>query len=159
MCIREQIILIQWGRNKMAAILQTTIPNTLSWMMNEKRIKFHYCLIVGKPSLVQIMACRLFGAKPLFEALMARLIDKCSGPRCVYQNAEVDYSTNNYIPQHSLAAYILCLALPVEFMVPGWIWSRWLYSSGKLLCSVRYVFPVILTLNTWEVPYLFDVNE
>ena len=160
MCIREQIILMQWGRHKMAAILQTTIPNALSWILNEKlRIKFHYCPIDIEPSFVQIMASRPFGVEPLFEAMIARLIDMCSRPRCVYQNAEVDNSTNNYIPQHSLAAYVLCIALLVDIIVRGFnqmhvtifFWKASLFGVVCVSCNFKaeYVGSTLLVRCKW----------
>ena len=47
-CIQS---LRHWGRNKMAAISQTTFSNTFSW------IKMYECQSNNIPSLIQIMAC------------------------------------------------------------------------------------------------------
>ena len=63
--------LTHWGRGKMDAIFQTTISNGFSWMkMYEFRLKFH-CLINNNiPALVQIMAWRRPGDKPLPEVML-----------------------------------------------------------------------------------------
>ena len=73
------IALTHWGRDKIDAISQTTISNTFSWMkMLECRLKFHWSVFlrVGPInnilSLVQIMAWRRPGDKPLSEPMMVR---------------------------------------------------------------------------------------
>ena len=65
----------------MAAILQTTLSNIFSWMkMLWFQLKFHSIKFVPKvpinniSALVQIMACRLVGDKPLSEPMMVRLL-------------------------------------------------------------------------------------
>ena len=41
-CMERSIMLTHWGRDKMAAIFQTTFSNAFSWMkMYEFRLKFH----------------------------------------------------------------------------------------------------------------------
>ena len=55
-----------WGRDKMANILQTIFSKAFSWMETfgffKDSLKYvPYGLIDNKLSLVQIMACRLFG--------------------------------------------------------------------------------------------------
>ena len=70
-----------WGRDKMAAIEQTTFSNALSWMkMYELWLRFHWILFLRAQltisfhwSLVPIMAWRRPGDKPLSEAMMVRL--------------------------------------------------------------------------------------
>ena len=61
---------------KMAAISKTTVSNAFSWMkMHAFRLKFH-CLfpINNIPALVQIMAWRRPGDKPLSEPMMVSLL-------------------------------------------------------------------------------------
>ena len=70
--------LTHWGRDKMAALSQTTRSNAFSWMkMLEFRLfslKFvHKGSINNIPALVQIMAGRRPGDKPLSEPMVARL--------------------------------------------------------------------------------------
>ena len=77
--------LIHWGRDKMAAIYQTTFSNAFPWMkMYEFRLKFHWSLFVrlkfvrkgsinNIPALVLIMAWRRPGDKPLSGPMMVRL--------------------------------------------------------------------------------------
>ena len=61
------------GRDKMDAIFQTTFSSVFSWMkMCDIRLKFHWCLFLGPP-LVQIMAWRRPGDKPLSEPMMFSL--------------------------------------------------------------------------------------
>ena len=74
-------ILTHWGRDKMAAVSQTTLSNAFSWMkMLEFRISIKISLkfvpkgpINNIPSLVQIMAWRRSGDKPLSEPMMVCL--------------------------------------------------------------------------------------
>ena len=72
--------LTHWGRDKMYAISQTTFSSAFSWMkMFELRLKISLKFVpedqINKiPSLVQIMACRLDGAKPLSEPMMVSFL-------------------------------------------------------------------------------------
>ena len=76
---KHEMHLTHWGRNKMDAILQTTLSNTFS--LNENvRISIKISLkfipkgpINNIPGLVQIMAWRRPGDKPLSELMMVRL--------------------------------------------------------------------------------------
>ena len=61
-------------RDKMDAISQTTFSNAFSWMkMLHYRLKFHWGLFLNIPALVQIMAWRRPGDKPLYGPMMVRL--------------------------------------------------------------------------------------
>ena len=60
--------LTHWGRDKMAAISQTTLSNAFSWMKLPKGP------INNIPALVQIMAWRRPGDKPLSEPMMVSLL-------------------------------------------------------------------------------------
>ena len=68
------------GRDKMAAIFQTTFSNAFSWMkMFKLRLRFHWSLFQkgpmnNIPALVQIMAWRRPGDKPLSEAMMVSIL-------------------------------------------------------------------------------------
>ena len=72
--------LTHWGRDKMAAVSQTTHSNAFSWMkMLEFRLRFHWSLFLrvqinNNPALVQIMAWRRPGDKPLSEPMMVSLL-------------------------------------------------------------------------------------
>ena len=67
--------------DKMAAISQTIFSDAFSWMKNIWiliTISLNFvpkCSINNIPALVQIMACRLFGAKPLSEPMLIRFTD------------------------------------------------------------------------------------
>ena len=72
--------LTHWGRDKMAAVSQTTLSNAFSWMkMLEFELRFHWSLFLrvqlqqcsNIPALVQIMAWRRLGDKPLYEPMLA----------------------------------------------------------------------------------------
>ena len=72
--------LTHWGRDEMNNISQTTFSNVYSSMkMFEFRSKFHWLKFVPKgpinniPALVQIMAWRRSGDKPLSEPIMVSL--------------------------------------------------------------------------------------
>ena len=72
--------LTHWGRHKMAAVFQTLFSGACSWMkMFQFRLKFHWTLFVrvgpmnNIPALVQIMAWRRPGDKPLSDPTMAIL--------------------------------------------------------------------------------------
>ena len=67
------IWLTHWGRDKMAAIFRTTFSIAFSW---RKNYEFHILLSLflrnnNMPALVQIIAWRRSGDKPLSEPVMA----------------------------------------------------------------------------------------
>ena len=70
------VALTHWVRDKMTAIFQTTFSNAFSWMkMYEFRLKFvPKGPINNIPALVQIMAWRRPGDKPLSEPMMVSLL-------------------------------------------------------------------------------------
>ena len=67
--------------DKMVDISQMTFSNAFSWMNKFVfRLEFHWSLswrvpIDNKSALVQVMAWRLLGAKPLHEAMLIQFID------------------------------------------------------------------------------------
>ena len=71
--------LTHWGRDKMAAIFRTTFSNGFSWMkMYELQTKIPLKFVPKGPinnilALVQIMAWRRSGDKPLSESMMVNL--------------------------------------------------------------------------------------
>ena len=81
--------LTHWGRDEMPAILQATFSKTFSWMkMYEFRLRFHK-FVPKVPNdnisaLVQIMAWRRPGDKPLSEPMISFLTHICvTWPQCV----------------------------------------------------------------------------
>ena len=71
--------LTHWGRDKIAAIFQTTLSNAFSWQkMLEFRLKFHLSFPKGTIDnvlgLVQIMAWRRPGDEPFSEVMMVSLL-------------------------------------------------------------------------------------
>ena len=67
--------------DKKATISQTTFSKTFSWMKNVRiSIQFSFKFVPKRPfnnksALVQVMACRLFGAKPLPETMLTQFTD------------------------------------------------------------------------------------
>ena len=66
---------------EMAAISQTTFSKAFSWM---EMLEFQFSLlwfcsykgaIADKSALIRVMACRLFGAKPLPEPMLSQVTD------------------------------------------------------------------------------------
>ena len=87
---RIRSVLTHWGRDKMAAVSQTTLSNAFSWMkMLEFRLRFPKGPINNIPALVQIMAWRRSGDKPLFEPMMVSLLTHI----CVTRPQRVNVTT------------------------------------------------------------------
>ena len=79
--ILRHFSLTHWGRGKIATISQTTFSNAFSGMkLYEFRLRFHWRLIVPEVrmndilSLIQILAWRRPGEKPLSETMMVKLL-------------------------------------------------------------------------------------
>ena len=78
---QHPVILTHLPLDKMAAILADDIFNCIFLNENDRipnQISLKYVTgspIDNKPALVQVMACRLFGAKPLPEPMMTQFID------------------------------------------------------------------------------------
>ena len=76
-CVQCPLLLNSLRPRQMDAISQTTFSNAFSWMkMFEFRLKFHWVKFLAKgpinniPAMVQIMAWRRPGDKPLSEPMM-----------------------------------------------------------------------------------------
>ena len=87
-----QFLLTHWGRDKVVAILQMIFSGAFSWMkMHAFRSSCHWSLFpsvqLNIPALVQIMAWRRSGDKPLSEPMMVGLLTHTcicvTGPQCV----------------------------------------------------------------------------
>ena len=74
------LLLTYWGWNKMAANFLTTFSNAFSWMkIYDFRLRFHWSLLTRVQlkyilALVQIMAWRRPGDKPLSEPMIVSLL-------------------------------------------------------------------------------------
>ena len=85
--------LTHWGRDKVAAISQTTLSIAFSWTkIVEFRINFHWSFapkvsIDNNPALLQIMAWRRPGDKPLSEPVMVSLLTHICVTRPQWVNA------------------------------------------------------------------------
>ena len=77
-------VLTHWGRDKMAAIFQTTFSNALFEWKYRIKISLKFVPkgpIDNIPALVQIMAWRRPGDKPLSEPMMVSLLTHICVPR------------------------------------------------------------------------------
>ena len=95
-----------WGRDKMDAISQTTLSNAFSWLkMLDVRISINISLkyvprglINNIPALIQIMAWRRPGDKPLSEPMVVILLTHICVTRPQWVHGEVHrriYAYNN----------------------------------------------------------------
>ena len=122
--------LTHWGRDKMAAIFQTTFSNAFSWMkMFKFRLRFHWslfsrCPISNIPALVQIMAWRRSAAKPLSEPMMVSLLThiRVNRPQWVYNHTHLKKNILNISKQSKTkqCAYFMVYVLFVYFRVFVW---------------------------------------
>ena len=100
----NSIELTHRGRDNMAAISQTTLSNAFSYMkMSYFRLKFHWSLFV-RVQLTIIQHCRRPGDKPLFEAMMVRLLTHICVTRpqwvnivCTYTKFYISYMCNDVV--------------------------------------------------------------
>ena len=97
----QVIMLTHWGRDQIDAISQTTFSNAFPRMkMNEFLLGFHRSLFLRFeltiPSLVQIMAWRRPGDKPLSEPMMVSLLTHIcvTGPQWVNSLAPGKFDWN-----------------------------------------------------------------
>ena len=93
--IHDDIISAHWGRDKSAAISQTPFSNAFSWM---KMYEFDWNLFLfdwnnvpinNIPAVVQIMAWRRSGDKPLSEPMMISLLTHICVTRPQWVNSMV----------------------------------------------------------------------
>ena len=130
--------LTHWGRDKMAAIFQTTVWNGFSWMkMHEFRLKFvPNGPINNIPSLVQIMAWRRPGDKPLSEPVLVSLLTHIcvTRPQWVKTNA-----TRVYQFEKSLKNTLVRLLPHLRGQWVNSLWPSdtiWRHRSGSTLVQV-----------------------
>ena len=95
--------LTHWGWYKITAISQMTPLTAFSWMgMYEFRIRFHWSLFLkfvrinNIPALVQIMAWRRPGDKPLSEPMMVSLLTYICITRPQWVNSLLPGATYQY---------------------------------------------------------------
>ena len=100
-----RLLLTHWGLDKMAAIFQTTFSNGHSWMkMYEFWLTFHYISLMvpinNIPTLIQVIAWRRPGDKPLSEPMMVRLpthmcVTRPQWVNC-YTDSLTEYTSRSY---------------------------------------------------------------
>ena len=80
-CPATEQDLTHWGRDKMAAIFQTTVSNAFSWMKTFVLwFNFHFKFVpkdpfINKTALVKVMAWRRSGDKPLLKPMLTQFTD------------------------------------------------------------------------------------
>ena len=118
--------LTHWGRDKMAAILQTTLSNAISWMKMLDKILIKISLkfvpngpINNIPALVQIMAWRWPGDKPLSEPMMVILQTHICIPRPQWGQQMVACTTEH--TSHYLKQWCLVLLMHICIIWPQWV--------------------------------------
>ena len=122
-------VLTHWGRDKMAAIFQTTFFNAFSWMkMYEFRLTFSLKFVPrgpinNIPTLVQVMAWRRPGDKLLSEPMMVRLPTHI----CVTRPQWVKFSNG---------VFDRCQQLPDVITYPCPNSRIFLYKSSDCCCPV-----------------------
>ena len=108
--------LTHWGRDKMAAVSQTTLSNSFSWMkMLKFRWRFHSNLFLGVQLTisVQIMAWRRSGDKPLYETMMVSLLTHLCITRPQWdkpQLHDINIVFMGYLMQNTGTQYISSIA-------------------------------------------------
>ena len=96
-------MLTHWGRDKMDAISQTTFSNEFSWMkLYEYRLNIPLKFVPqgpnnNIPALVQIMAWRRPGDKPLSAPMMVRLPTHICVTRPQWVNLEIHIFSKIFI--------------------------------------------------------------
>ena len=157
--------LTHWGRDKMDAILQTAFSSTFSWMkMFELLLKFPKDRINNIPALVQIMAWRRAGDKPLSEPMVVSLpMHVCvTRPQWVnspYNNVHCMMTskrgnTSYYWP--FIAIYYPTLA-PVATVI-CWLYPTWRYLILHFIIDLLIVSTLTVCVSTaaWSVKqYLY----
>ena len=131
-------VLTHWGRDKMAAVSQMTHSNAFSLMkILEFRLRFHWSLFL-RVQLVQIMAWRRSGDKPLSEPMMVSLLTHICVTRPQWVNNGRDTSplilsdlTINFM------FYFLCI--PTH--------ACWSQDSLKITLSEAVQFPFICHMH------------
>ena len=159
------VILTHWGRDKVDAISQTTSSSAFSWMkMFELRLKFHWSLFLrvhpinNIPALVQIMAWRRPGDKPLSEAMVVRLLTHIcvARPHCCSENRFVLSIHYDYVIMTTLASQITSLTVVYSIAYSG-VDQRKHQSSPHKGPATRKMFPFddVIMESYWYVFYRF----
>ena len=121
--------LTHWGRDKMTAISQTTFSSAFSWTkIFEFRLRFHWSLfpkgpIDNIPRLVQIMAWRRSGDKPLSEQVTESLLTYI----CITRPQWIKAHSHTQTKQNKLT--ILANFTAIQF----YVFTRYMQSRPLLL--------------------------
>ena len=132
----------------MATISQTTFWNAFSWMkMSKFRLRFHWSAVKNIPALVQIMAWRRPGDKPLSEPMMVRMPTRICVTRPQWVNTMLLHSnTWNYNAiltqfHRNLHPELSFSQLPLQLVIG--ITYEWRHFN---LSQVTMVMVIILTV-------------
>ena len=128
-------VLTHWGRDKMAAMYHTAFSNAFSWMkMFKFRLRFHWSFFLkgpinNIPALVQIMAWRRPGDKPLPEPMMVNLLTHICVTRPQWVNKTTTHSR--------IVQYINYIAFGLGFLTTSSLWYIWIrHRDSRPPCSV-----------------------
>ena len=131
------VLSTHWGRDKIDAISQKTFWNAFSWMkMNEFCLGFHWSMFLKNvrinniPALVQIMAWRRPGDKPLSEPMMVSLLTHICVTRPQWVNKHDNCLKDKITTNRSNRGITRFLDLSYMFL-------SWFQSQLKLLYSLR----------------------
>ena len=132
---QQQITVTHWGREKTAAISQTTFWNAFSWMkMYEFCIRFHWIVfpriqLTSIPTLVQIIAWRRPGDKQLSEPMMVSLLTHI----CITQPQWVKQMIYHYQYVFNDSPLFAPLTLHAGLMVYGF------YIIAQFFCKIHVI--------------------
>ena len=128
------------GRDKIAAISQTTFSNAFSWMkICEFHFRFHWKFfpnlqINNIPALVQIMAWRRPGDEPLSEPMMLSLVTYICVTRPQWVNIVMQYSWYYWKFRDEL------IHTSHKYCHQAWLYCRYLQTNYcNIVMAVGYI--------------------
>ena len=149
----------------MAAISQTTLSNAFSWMkMLEFRYKFHWILFLKEPInnipvLIQMMAWRLPGDKPLSEPMMVSLLTHICLTQPQWVNRALRFMS--FWVNQDDSSVIVTSQHRNSFRVTGPLWGEWIPLTKGQWC-IALMFSLLLawifcwTNNQIEMLVIWD---
>ena len=131
------------GRDKMAAIFQTTFSNEISWMkMYEFRLRFHCSLFLrfqinNTPALDQIMAWHRPSDKPLSEPMVVSSLTHICVDRPQWVNRDLGHMF--ILTRHEFSGSMLQEGLPVSSSLGSKQGSLLLVLTETIVENICYV--------------------
>ena len=145
----------------MANIFQTTLSSAFSWMkMYEFRLRFHWNLFLSSeltiPALVQIMAWRRPGDKPLSEPMMVRFMTHICVTRPQWVNTRISYNVLSVSLKWDLFG-IISLLYTVSYIIALWWWFCPCRVGGAVWNHTAWLFP-LMPLPTLSLFYSYFLS-